>query len=176
MNRTKEPENGVEELALRRSYYDAHLKQAWEDIQTSSDDFDKNLLAVSSGALGVSLAFIKDIVPLDRAVWLSALYASWICFALCLVITIFSFRFAIAAQRKFIVFLREYYIDRKEEALNKKSWYSKAVTCCTYSASLAFLVGLVCTLAFCCVNVKRASSLRGVTPADLKSEQAIPKK
>jgi hypothetical protein len=91
--------------------YDEHRKQAIEDIQTSTDDFDKNLLAVSSGALGFSLAFIKDIVHMQSAVWPRMLYASWICFAACIVITVFSFRLSIVANRAHLDYLFEYYVN-----------------------------------------------------------------
>lgn len=57
--------------------YDAHLEQTWQDMQSSTDDFDKNLLAVSSGALGLSVGFIKAIVHSPTAVWHSVLYISW---------------------------------------------------------------------------------------------------
>jgi len=49
--------------ARRWELYKAHLQQAWGSIDSSTDSFDQALLAVSSGALGLSLAFIKDIVP-----------------------------------------------------------------------------------------------------------------
>jgi len=36
----------------RRDLWDEHRRQTWQDIQSSTDSFDKNLLAVSSAALG----------------------------------------------------------------------------------------------------------------------------
>ena len=39
--------------------YRAHLVSA---AQKAQEDFDKTLLALSGGALGVSFAFVKDIV------------------------------------------------------------------------------------------------------------------
>ena len=34
--------------------YFEHLKQAWADIQSGSDHYDKNILTLSSGGLGLS--------------------------------------------------------------------------------------------------------------------------
>jgi hypothetical protein len=48
--------------------------------QKAQDDFDKTILSLSSGALGISFAFVKDIVgnaPTD----VSFLIASWIFWA-----------------------------------------------------------------------------------------------
>jgi hypothetical protein len=57
-----------------RKLHASHTAQAWADQQASSDSFDNNLLAFSSGALGLSVAFVKDIVPLETAEWLRTLY------------------------------------------------------------------------------------------------------
>src|SRR5450432_4413578 len=80
--------------------YCKHRDQAWDDIKASSDEFDKSLLTFSSGTLGLSLAFIKDIVKLESAVALSWLYWSWVFLTSCIVITILSYRFSIAAQQR----------------------------------------------------------------------------
>jgi len=52
----------------RQKLCDEHRRQIWQDIQSSADNFDKYILTLSSGALGLSLSFIKDIVPLGTAV------------------------------------------------------------------------------------------------------------
>jgi hypothetical protein len=55
--------NDAESPVERKRLYEEHVGLVRENQNTMSDEFDKNLLALSSGALGVSLAFIKDIVP-----------------------------------------------------------------------------------------------------------------
>jgi|HubBroStandDraft_4_1064222.scaffolds.fasta_scaffold30768_3 hypothetical protein len=144
---------------VRQNYFALYLKQGWEDIQTSTDDFDKNLLAVSSGALGVSLAFIKDVVPLATAVWLPALYISWAAFALCVLVTLTSFQLSIHAGKRQLDIAREYYIEKKTESLKKKNWATKAVKVSTIVSGVMFFIGLVCTLCFCEVNVHRRASI-----------------
>jgi len=85
------------------------------------------LLTLSSSALGLSLAFIKDIVPLARALWLPLLYASWVLFVLCIVATLASFQVSIAAQNKHLFFLQKYYLEGKREFFNKKTGWSEAL-------------------------------------------------
>src|SRR6266576_3941345 len=72
--------------------YDLHRDKAWEDIKSGTENFDKYMLTFSSGALGLSLAFIKDAVPLKTAVWITSLVGSWIAFVLCILATLLSFR------------------------------------------------------------------------------------
>lgn len=137
----------------RRALYDAHLKQTWQDIQSSTDDFDKNLLAVSSAALGLSVGFIKDIVHFPTAVWHPVLYVSWVCLAACIVTTILSFRLSVAALKKHLEYLHEYYEKKNEEALTKESTAERALGWSTWVAASCFLVGIICTVAFCIKNL-----------------------
>jgi hypothetical protein len=137
----------------RLELYDEHRKQASEDIESSTDNFDKNLLAVSSAALGFSLAFIKDIVHMQSAVWHRVLYASWICFAACIVITVFSFRLSVMANNQHLNHLHKYYIEKNEEYLNKKSRAAIVLGVFTWAAAVCFLGGIILTLIFCIKNV-----------------------
>jgi hypothetical protein len=137
----------------REELYDTHSNQARADQQASSDQFDKGLLTFSSGALGLSLAFIKDIIPLNQAGWLPWLYLSWISFASCIVVTIASFQFGMQAQKAHLDYLYKYYIEDRAEFFNKKSAWSRWVTICAVSGSVLFLAGLVGTMVFVCENV-----------------------
>ena len=65
----------------QQELYDKHAGQAWTDQQASSDEFDKSLLTFSSGALALSLSFIKDIVLLEKAGFLCWLFVSWVSFS-----------------------------------------------------------------------------------------------
>ncbi|MGB9103724.1 MAG: hypothetical protein WCC59_03105 [Terriglobales bacterium] len=55
--------------------YDEYRRKVFDDIKSGSENFDRSLLTLSSGALGLSLAFIKDIVRLEKAVWMPLLFA-----------------------------------------------------------------------------------------------------
>jgi hypothetical protein len=137
----------------RRDLYDEHRRQTWQDIQSSTDNFDKNVLAVSSAALGFSLAFIKDFAHLPTAAWRPVLYTSWLCFAACIVITVFSFRLSVTALNEHLEYLREYYEKNNEEFLTKKSTAGKLLDVFTWAAASLFLAGIICTMAFCIKNV-----------------------
>lgn len=61
---------------------DDNIKQLDDVNKYSTEQFDKNILFIASGALGISFAFIKDIIPdLSKAVDKDLLVGSWFIFA-----------------------------------------------------------------------------------------------
>ncbi len=136
--------------------YDIHRDKVWEDIKSSTENFDKYMLTFSSGALALSLAFIKDAVPLKTAVWIPSLLLSWSAFVLCILATLVSFRFSIKALESTIPALNEYYLQGKQDAFNRhlKSWWSKAIDCCTVGQIVFFALGVILTMAFVVANAR----------------------
>jgi len=69
-------------------------KEYWQQLNKayieSSSQFDKQLLFFASGALGLSFAFIKDIVKLDAATHKCILIASWALFGVVIILSIIS--------------------------------------------------------------------------------------
>ena len=55
---------------------DKYLKDLFEDLKYSVSKFDSQTLAISGGALGFSLTFIKNIVPFSVAIHIWLLYIS----------------------------------------------------------------------------------------------------
>jgi hypothetical protein len=135
-------------------WYWKQFEQIKRDIDSGADNFDKSMLTLSSGALAVSLAFIKDIVPLARAAWILTLLFSWVAFALCIVTTVVSFLFSIEALKKQRILLDEM-LSTKDRELEKSqtSGWSTAVRVCTRVALTLFLVGLALTMIFVVKNV-----------------------
>lgn len=132
-----------------------HRERVWEDRQASADAFDKALLTFSSGTLALSLAFIKDLIPLKGAVHVTVLFTSWACFLLCIIVTILSFRFSIAAMDKQLVFLEKYYLQGNQEFLNRKNPWNTAVDACAITGAVFFFGGLLSTVIFVYSNTVR---------------------
>src|SRR5258708_12364134 len=128
--------------ALRWQLYNDHKKQAWEDIQSSTDSYDQSLLTLSSGGLGLSIAFIKDIVPLQHATWLILLYVSWVAFGLCILTTVVSFQVAIKTQNEHLETCWKFYVERDDSLRNKQDTYSNALQWCTLVAGDLFSLPL----------------------------------
>src|SRR5271154_407065 len=88
--------------------HDEYRRKVWEDTKSGTENFDKYMLTFSSGALALSLGFIKDIVKPEHAVSLGWLLASWVCFLLCISVTLVSFRVSIRALEKMAPCLDEF--------------------------------------------------------------------
>ena len=67
-----------------------YLQELRKGYIESSSQFDKQLLFFASGALGLSFAFIKDIVKLDVATHKCILITSWILFGAVIILSIIS--------------------------------------------------------------------------------------
>ncbi len=139
----------------RLELFNEHRKQAWQDIQASTDQFDKSLLTLSSGALALSLAFIKDLVPFKAAVGVSWLYVSWMSFVVCIIVTLFSFQISVQALKLNLEHVRKYYIEKKDEYFAKQNLWSKAVSWCSVLGGGFFLLGIICTMVFVFKNFRR---------------------
>lgn len=58
-----------------------YIKQQYQTLSYSNDQFDKNILFIASGALGISFGFIEQLVPdLAATVHKCYLIDSWYCF------------------------------------------------------------------------------------------------
>jgi hypothetical protein len=58
-----------------------HIEEKYAALRYSSEHFDKNVLYIASGALGISFAFIEKIVDLKTAVCKGYLFSAWYLFA-----------------------------------------------------------------------------------------------
>ena len=71
------------------------ISDAWDELHkyqlSNSQLFDRSILWLSSTGLGFSLAFIRNIVPLDNAANVCLLYCSWWGFVLAIMVTLSSF-------------------------------------------------------------------------------------
>ena len=69
---------------------DKYLDQLNDAYIESSSQFDKQLLYLASGALGLSFAFIKDIVTLNLAKHKWLLVTSWSLFGIVILLSVIS--------------------------------------------------------------------------------------
>lgn len=112
----------------------------------SSTQFDKQLLFVASGALGLSLAFIKDIVVLSKATNKELLLLSWISFGLVILINVISHYTSLKAINYKI-----------ENIYKKKDRFSQSFNSVTKYFNIMMIVflasGLVLLIVFIGINI-----------------------
>lgn len=91
--------------------YRAHLIAA---EQKSQDDYDKTIVSLSGGALGVSFVFLKDIIGAAPVRYSGLLLAAWICWGVSISSVLFSFFASNLALRRAItqVDAEKTYVER----------------------------------------------------------------
>jgi len=134
--------------------YDAALREYRTFLvaaeQKSQEDYDKTVITLSGGALGVSFAFVKDIVggqALAQPIWLCV---AWIVWGLSVTSVLASFYFSHIALRKTIK-----QIDENTESLYKKTpggVFTRVTQVLNALGGLLFLTGVVSMTVFILVS------------------------
>ncbi len=79
---------------------DNYTQQQYDALKYSNEQFDKNVLFIASGALGISFAFIDKVIPdLANAVKTKLLIGSWYLFAGVIFISLVAHFISILANR-----------------------------------------------------------------------------
>lgn len=89
---------------------------------SNTDNYDKNILTLSSAGLALSLTLLKDIVSKEGPVCVFFLYASWVLFGLAILSTISSFLISNKALVKQLAIAERYYLNGEPSALNEKTY------------------------------------------------------
>ncbi len=82
----------------RRKLYESQCFKYQDGANAAIQEFDRAILTLSAGSLGLSLAFLRDVVPLKSALNLSVLFGSWCLFGGAILLTLLSF---FASQKAF---------------------------------------------------------------------------
>lgn len=83
---------------LTKDACDKGRDDAFETLNKDQAEYDKQLLALSAGFLGVSLAFVKDVVPLKDAAHLWEFYAALGLLFGCVCFVLATFQYGIHAH------------------------------------------------------------------------------
>ncbi len=93
--RSVEEKDAEERLRADLAGYTRERDSAFEALNKDQAEYDKQLLALSAGFLALSLAFIKDVVPLKDAIYLWTLYSAWVFLLSCICFVLASFQYSI---------------------------------------------------------------------------------
>lgn len=67
---------------------DTYTDQQYQALKYSYEQFDKNVIYIASGALGISFAFIEKVIPdIEKAICSNLLITSWSIFAVVIFIS-----------------------------------------------------------------------------------------
>lgn len=115
----------------------------------AQDDFDKTVIALSGGALGISFAFVKDIVGPGQIHYSGFLVGAWIAWALSLLGVLFSFWTSHMALRVSIKQCDDGTIYRDTPGGRYSNW-TKSLNLC---GAIALCIGVLLMAAFVYTNI-----------------------
>ena len=154
-----------QEQRKREELYTETRKDLLARQLSNAEQFDKAVLTLSSGALGISLAFIKDIVPIDKAQCVTLLIVSWGFFASAIISTVVSFFASQLAINRQLLYAEEYYLKEKKEYQRKRNVPARITDFLNYLSGGLFVVAVILTITFV------SSNLGGVQMAADKSKR-----
>ena len=133
----------------------ARLEAAlFERDLSNSETYDKSILMYATGALALSLSFIKDIVPLKDAIYLGFLEASWL-FWICSIFSVLaSFVLALKASELQRDLAYRYYHQNDEAAFTTKNKWISYVKRTNIASGSVFVLGALSTMLFAWINIE----------------------
>ncbi len=123
---------------------------------SSSENFDKSILTYSSWALGISIAFLKDFIPITVANFPYLLYLTWIFFTFSIASTTISFLLSYKGLELSLSYACKYFLDEDDSYFNKDNAYNKIVRNSNWASGVSFILGLLFTLIFVMSNLEKS--------------------
>lgn len=125
---------------------DNEYRKLLQELENKAQDqYDKTVILLSTGALGISFTFLKEIVNLDTAVMIQFLIGSWICWALSTTSVLYSFYSSKKAMTKAI----EDFDNDIEDNNNSDKW----TTVLNFWSGSFFVIGLIFIIVFVKNNI-----------------------
>ena len=139
-----------------------------EASHSSAEQFDKYILTLSTGALALSITFLKNIAPTPLTESIIFLVLSWSCLIICTLLTLVSFLTSQKACSKQVEILEKNYLP-DEELGNSKNYMSDLTTWLNRLSIFFFIIGVSL---FAIFSIKNINNQKGDTQvAQNKSQQ-----
>jgi hypothetical protein len=135
---------------MDRSEYLAERKLLIDAEAAAAASFDKAMLTLSAGALGLSVTFTKDLVKAPEAPWL--LILAWVAYVASLMSTLVSFLLSQAAMRSRRDEWDASYGQCEKPPENHLDRWTK---CLNVGSILLFAAGTIVLIAYSAVNLRR---------------------
>ncbi|MFZ5942063.1 MAG: hypothetical protein ACOYXB_15965 [Bacteroidota bacterium] len=122
-----------------------NIKAKFQALSYGNEQFDKNVLFIASGALGISFGFIEKVVPkLDIAQNKCLLIDSWYCFAGVIFLSLLAHFISVLANRWAIV--NDKMEDSKYNQISRK--WNYVIRAANILMIAGLFVGIILLIAF----------------------------
>ena len=137
----------------RQRLHDTLRDDLFKRQLSNSENLDRAILMLSSAGLGLSLVFVKGLVPLTKADCMCLLYFSWFLFGSAILSTLVSFFVSQQGIKKQLEMNRQYYLERKEKVINEKNLWASATERLSYVSALTYIVAAFFLVLFIALNL-----------------------
>jgi hypothetical protein len=145
---------GEDESKERQRLYERTRDELHAISKSISESYDRALLTLASAFLGGSLAFIKEIVHLPSASARWLLYASWLSFAITIVLTLSSFIYGLFTLETLRKAAERYYINKEQTAWNVSARVQRWILLFVIAGGISFILGIAFSGVFVYINIQ----------------------
>lgn len=125
---------------------------------SNSEKYDNAILTLSTAVLGVSLVFIKDIVPLNQAQNIHIISISWWFLMMSIATTLFSFVASQLGINRQLAYAEKYYLKYQDKYLTKTNWPARFTDYLNYLSGILFVISILLTVIFVSSNLPKENS------------------
>ena len=145
------------EKAARILECNAEINECHASTNKNQEEYDKQLLTLSSGLLALSLAFIKDVVPMPQAAHKGLLYSSFVFLTLCVFATLASYQISNLGLAK----AKKHWESKRDTDHPTGFPYGLAVFIRIWNVitGMLFTFGIVLTVSFVVTNLHQETAL-----------------
>jgi len=155
-------------MDARQNAFASYQAELFRRQLSNCENFDKAILTYASGALALSLGFLKDFIPLSRAALPTLLHLSWFAFASCILVTVTSYLISQRGINRQLQLAERYYLNGEEQALREVNHAAAATEWFNLASGVLFCIAVVLTTIFVSANAKEASVSNKISPEQLQ--------
>lgn len=119
--------------------------------QRSQEDYDKTVIALSGGALGLTFSFIDGFISGGKAQQLGYLLAAWGCWGLSVSCCLASYYFSTLALRRVLIQLNN---NEEVSPQNPGDLSARITQICNFTSGFLFLLGVRFIIIFVYYNLE----------------------
>lgn len=142
---------------------------------SNSENADRAILTVSTAALGFSLAFLKDVVPIQAADYSWLLYLSWLFFPAAIIATLLSLFTSQKAIAEQMDLAHRYYIEHEEGAANLQPEYASITEMLNRAGAVLLVTGLLVTCIYVFINLEKGNVMANIKINGGSASQTVQK-
>lgn len=151
-NEHEEPlHNDPDKEQRYKEYCKSESDEAYTTITKNQEEYDKQLLTLSTGLLAVIVAFLKDLVHLDVSVYRPLLYLSFASLGLTICCVLVSFQVSIAVLERVRVYWKEQLDGNTEYPFPIK--LGTVIRYINWASGFFFITGVALTFLFITINL-----------------------